>query len=232
MSVRAVLFDAGNTLLFLEYPRLAREVGLALGIPLEADRLAGCAAEAAFRLEQPGGGDHDRASRYLESLFLLAGVPEARLHQVRDTLLALHRQRHLWSGMDQDTPAALERLSAAGFRLGVVSNSDGRAADALAAVGIGHHFEIVVDSHLVGIEKPDPAIFQEALRQLALTPGEALYVGDIYQVDAVGARAAGLEVILVDPAGRHAHRDVPTVASVARAADWILARYPGPSAES
>lgn len=121
MSLKAVLFDAGNTLLFLDYGRLAPAVGKATGVPLTAAGLAANAGEAARMLERRDGTDRDRATRYLETLFRLAKVPEAQMQVVRDTLLALHLERHLWGDMDPETPGALKRLGAAGYRLAVIS---------------------------------------------------------------------------------------------------------------
>ncbi len=222
MSLKAVLFDAGNTLLFLDYGRLAPAVGEATGVALTAERLRAVAGEAARSLERRDGTDRERASRYLEAIFRLAGVPAAQGETVRDTLLALHREKHLWGAMDPRTPAALARLREAGYRLGVISNSDGRVVEGLGAVGLVGWFELVIDSADVGVEKPDPRIFGIALERLGLAAHEALYVGDIYEVDVVGARAAGLDVILLDPLGQHAGRDVTVAATVADVADRLL----------
>ena len=220
--IRAVLFDAGNTLVSLDYPRLAAAVGGATGVSLTGPGLAAVAGEAALALERGDTTDHDRASRYLELLFELAGVPRAQMTLVRNTLLALHHERHLFGAMDPATPAALTCLREAGLRLAVVSNSDGRAEEALAAVGLLEQFEFVIDSQLVGVEKPDPRIFRIALERMGLEPAEGLYVGDIYEVDVIGARRAGLDVILMDPLGHHAGRDVRTARNVAEAAELVL----------
>jgi putative hydrolase of the HAD superfamily len=107
----------------------------------------------------------------------------------------------------------------------VVSNSDGRAAAALAAAGLLDAFEFVIDSGEVGVEKPDPRIFQIALDRLGVSPAAALYVGDLYEVDVVGARAAGLDVVLLDPDGANAGRGVRTFRSVAELADGLLAAH-------
>lgn len=222
MSLRAILFDAGNTLLFLDYPRLADGVAAATGFPLTGESLAARASEAAMLMERGDTTDRERASRYLEQLFLLAGVPAAQLPVVRDTLLALHHERHLWGRVDPATGVALDRLRAAGFRLGVISNSDGRAEEGLVAAGLRDRFELVVDSQLVGFEKPDPRIFTWALERMGLSPDEALYVGDLYEVDVVGARRAGMEAILLDDAGNHRGRDVRTAANVADVAEMLL----------
>jgi HAD superfamily hydrolase (TIGR01509 family) len=222
VSLEAILFDAGNTLLFLDYPRLAAGVAARTGIPLTGAGLAAQAGPAATALERGDSTDRERASRYLETLFLLAGVPPEKLELVRNTLLALHLERHLWAGLQPGTVEALDRLRSAGYRLGVISNSDGRAAEGLAAAGILDRFEVVVDSQLVGFEKPDPRIFTTALERMGLGPEQALYVGDIYEVDVVGARRAGLDVILVDPEGKHRGRDVRTAAGVAQVAELVL----------
>ena len=222
VPLRAVLFDAGNTLLFLDHPRLAAAVGSALGLPLTGPALAAGAALAARAMEAPRLDDRARASAYLESLFLQAGVPSERLPEVRDALASLHGERHLWSGTAGDTHDALARLRSAGLRLGVVSNSDGRVAEALAAAGLSAYFDVVVDSALAGVEKPDPAIFRTALEALAVTPGEALYVGDLYEVDVVGARAAGLHAVLLVPPGAPKPAGCATVGSLAELADELL----------
>jgi putative hydrolase of the HAD superfamily len=200
--LRAVLFDAGNTLLFLDYPRMAAAVGAVLDLPLTGPGLAAGERGATRAMEAARATDSERAAAYLEALFLAAGVPAARMGIVRDTLTRLHGERHLWSGVAEDTPDALARLRAAGLRLGVVSNSDGRVEEALEAADLRRYFDVVVDSTLAGVEKPDPAIFRTALDVLGVPPSEALYVGDLYDVDVIGANAAGIPaVLLIEPGG-------------------------------
>jgi putative hydrolase of the HAD superfamily len=203
---------------------MAEGVGAALGLPLAGDRLAAGAAEATRAMEQVRGADRDRATVYLETLFTLAGVPAERLGEVRTCLAGLHEERHLWCATADGTFATLERLRAAGLRLGVVSNSDGRVEAALTAAGLRDCFEVVIDSALFGSEKPDPAIFRAALEALGVAPNEALYVGDLYEVDVLGARAAGIEAILLLPETTAAPSDVRRVASLAALADQL---FPG-----
>ena len=222
MKYRAVLFDAGNTLLGLDHERIAPAVGRALGIPLTAEQLRAASPYAALAMEEGKGSDQERALRYLELLFERAGVPAARMPEVRTVLWDLHAERHLWTGVDPGTAPALQRLRDAGIGLGVVSNSDGRVAEALEAVGLAEYFGVVVDSRIAGFEKPDPRIFLPALAALKVEPAEALYVGDLYEVDVVGARRAGMAAVLLDPAGLHASRDVPTARDVAAVADRLL----------
>lgn len=222
MTVRAVLFDAGNTLIGLDHERIAPAVASALGVTLTAAALRSASPRAALAMEEGESSDQERGLRYVRLLFEYAGIPMARLDEVEAVLWPLHRERNLWSGVEPGTAPALGRLQAAGYRLGVVSNSDGRAAEALEAAGLARYFSVVIDSKLVGYEKPDPRIFLPALAALGVTPGEALYVGDLYEVDVVGARRAGMAAVLLDPAGLHASRDVPTAPDVAAVADRLL----------
>jgi putative hydrolase of the HAD superfamily len=92
-------------------------------------------------------------------------------------------------------------LAAAGYRLGVISNADGRMEALLTMVGLRAHFEFVVDSELFGATKPDPEIFLEGCRRMELAAEECLYVGDLYPVDYLGATRAGLQAVLFDPWG-------------------------------
>jgi putative hydrolase of the HAD superfamily len=201
---------------------MAAGVGAALGLPLEAaalDRSAGAAARA---VEEVRAADRERARVYLEALFTRAGVPAARMEEVSACLQRLHHERNLWCRTADGTREALDRLRSAGLGLGVVSNSDGRVEEALEAAGLRDRFGVVLDSSRVGVEKPDPAIFRAALAALGVRPEEALYVGDLYEVDVVGARAAGMEAVLLGPAGGPARADCRRFASLVALADDLL----------
>lgn len=201
---------------------MASAVGAALDFPLTGDVLAAGAAEASRAMEAARGADRERAAAYLEALFRAAGVPGERMDAVRVCLTRLHVERHLWSSVAGDTREALARLRAAGLRLGVVSNSDGRVEAALEAAGLLQYFDVVLDSALVGVEKPDPAIFRAALDALGVRPDEALYVGDLYEVDVLGARAAGMDAVLLCPGGEAPEHRCRTIRSLALLADNLL----------
>lgn len=225
--IRVVLFDAGNTLISLDYERLAGGVSAAVGREISSGLMRSRAPEAAAALELGSGTDRERAVSYLEALFLLSGVRHEELEPVRAAVTQLHHERHLWIGVEPGTADALGQLRDAGLRLGVVSNSDGKVETALAAAGLRPYFDVVVDSTHAGVEKPDPRIFAVALEAIGAAPGEAVYVGDVYEVDVVGARRAGLAAVLLDPHGLHVNGDVPIIESLAELPGLISAGVPG-----
>ena len=164
-----------------------------LGAPLDPGRLAGATDAASRAAERAAGLDRDRARVVSGGAVPAAGVPAGRMGEVRGVPPAVHDESHLWCRVAPGHPGGARSLRARGLRLGVVSNSDGRVEEALVAAGLRECFDVVLDSALVGVEKPDPTIFRAALAALGVAAAEALYVGDLYQVDVVGARAAGME---------------------------------------
>ncbi|HUL01801.1 MAG TPA: HAD-IA family hydrolase, partial [Gemmatimonadales bacterium] len=106
--------------------------------------------------------------------------------------------------------------------LGVVSNSNGSVRALLAAAGLGDALDFVIDSGVVGVEKPDPRIFRLGVEQAGVAPHEAVYVGDLYSVDVLGSRAAGLGAILLDPRGYWGPRDCATARDLIEATGLIL----------
>ena len=203
MTIKAILFDAGNTLIFMD-PQVILPILEEFGSPADEADFRRAEVEARNRLsvrveEGAFGTEPHIWQEYFENLFLGTGVPESNLdalgHRIRD----VHRERHLWTHMDPETPAALDRLRELGYRLAVISNADGRVEDLIRDAGIWDRFEFVMDSEVEGVEKPDPEIFRRACRRLEVEPWECLYVGDLYPVDILGSRKAGLHAVLLDP---------------------------------
>ena len=97
---------------------------------------------------------------------------------------------------------SLAELGRRGMRLGVISNWDASARPILERHGLAGSFEQIIISSEVGCEKPDPAIFELAMQSAGVAPGECLYVGDNYYVDALGARRAGMNCLIVNRFGR------------------------------
>lgn len=143
---------------------------------------------------------------YFGAIFRGAGVQDSAMDEAGRLLREIHAGSHLWTHVAEGTEEALSSLAEAGYRLGVISNADGRVEAVLEDVGLRPHFEFVVDSELFGAEKPDAAIFLEGCRLMDLPPADCLYVGDLYPVDYLGATEAGLQAVLLDPLGLHRER--------------------------
>ena len=156
-----------------------------------------------------------RGRMFFAEIFRRVGVPESSFPVLAQRLFARHAEKNLWGNVRERTVETLEELRRRGYRLGVISNADGRAEQALEAVDLRGHFELVVDSGLVGIDKPDPRIFHHALEQMGgIDPHEAVYVGDIYEIDVQGARAAGMRPILIDPLWKWTDRDCERIRGI------------------
>lgn len=227
MIPEAILFDAGNTLVYADPVRMAdvfREAGA------DVDPAGVRAAERAARrllhdavTDGHQGTEPEVWHEYFVRLFAESGVPPEAMEAVGQRIREMHRREHLWTGVADGTVEALEGLADAGYRLAVISNADGRVEGVLERVGLRDHFEFVMDSDVVGVAKPDPAIFHEGCRRLDLPAEACLYVGDLYPVDYLGARGAGLDAVLLDPAGWHAQR-APGVAALRDLAGWLESR--------
>lgn len=229
--VRAVLLDAGNTLVFVDRHRVL-EIYRTHGV--EADETVFLEAEFQARevliqrIGEGGSGTEAHVWRaYFETLFRKSGVPEERMEQVGEALVRIHQEEHLWTWVEAGTGEALVSLRDAGYRLGVISNADGRIEALLQSRGLREHFEFILDSQVVGVEKPDPRIFQAGVERMGVPPEECLYVGDLYPVDVVGARGAGLQALLLDPMDRLAHYPVDRVRSVLDLPGYLSARGVG-----
>ena len=84
-------------------------------------------------------------------------------------------------------------------------------------------FETVVDSHVVGVEKPDPRIFGIALDRMQAGPDHAVYLGDVPSVDVAGATASGIRPILLDRHDLYPDVEAPRLRSIRELPDWLEA---------
>jgi len=139
---------------------------------------------------------------------LLSHLPAHR--DLLPDLVAAVRTSGNWSVVPPGTRDHLLRLKQK-YRLGIISNADGHIADLFVKVGLGDCFETVTDSGCVGVQKPHPEIFRAALRSLDVLAEESVYIGDVYSIDYVGARAVGMQAIVMDPFGTYADNGVPRV---------------------
>lgn len=200
---RAVLLDAGNTLLCLDLTEIASVLKRA-GIDIAPDELARAeyhgrrAINASLSRPDPST-DRDRGFVYFHAILAGAGVAAQRIPPLYEGIRKVNDANALWRVVPRGAHDMLARLRAEGFKVGVISNADGRVDAQLESVKLKAHLDFVIDSHVVGVEKPDARIFRMGLAQVGVAPEDAVYVGDMYEIDVVGARGAGIPGVLIDP---------------------------------
>ncbi len=227
-----MFFDAGNTLLRMNYAAIADALRAA-GHPVDPETLQRAEWRARVRLDTHllGGASTESRStgdRYLAYLLDEAGIADAA---VIDAMRRWRRDYNQPVGVfdtaDPDAEAALSLARGRGLRVGVISNSNGSVESIFESLGLRRHLDFVLDSYVVGVEKPDPAIFRMALERAGVPASDAMYVGDLYSVDVLGARRAGLGAVLLDPGGCWGPRDCDVVRSPLAAVEWALAAGAG-----
>ena len=223
MPIDTVFLDAGGVLVFPNWARVAERLGHH-GVTVTADALSAVEWHAKHEVDTGAAGQSDLVRGWLVfgRVFARAGVTsESAIDAAIGDLQAYHAEYNLWEIVPPDVVPALRRLRAAGKKLVVVSNANGRMRAALDRVGIGPHVDLVVDSSEEGVEKPDPRIFRRALARAESRPECTLHVGDLFHTDVVGARAAGLRAVLLDMVGLYGDHDCERVASLSALADLL-----------
>ncbi|MEJ2009948.1 MAG: HAD-IA family hydrolase [Acidobacteriota bacterium] len=223
-QVRAIFLDAGNTLLFPQIESIVQDLEAA-GFQArvehfrEAER-AGKRNLDKFLWPQIREGHPPRSANlaywehFLRALLEQIGATAENRQLALDLVIRRFRDIRTWSRVLPETVGVLNSLKSAGFFLAVVSNSDGSVEGQLQRAGLDEFLEFVIDSAVVGVEKPHPEIFEIALERAHMAPQNAVYVGDTYATDIGGAELAGLRGILMDPVGAYPDAACPRITSL------------------
>ena len=214
----AILFDAGGVLVLPDPtvlgPVLAYHGGDVTVAAHVRAHYAGMAAKSVAGVGETFWLEYNRA--YVRAV----GVTEDEA-DLAAVVLERTRNAWLWRWAVPSSVVGLRALHEAGVPLGVVSNASGQIEQVLARelcqVGDGPHtpMRVIVDSHVVGVSKPDPSIFDFALPHFDGIPRERIaYVGDSVTMDVGGARAAGLHPVLVDPYDDHPDADFDRITTL------------------
>jgi putative hydrolase of the HAD superfamily len=223
--LKTVFLDAGGVLLFPNWHRI--EDALARhGVTVSAEALSR-AEPRARRILDDGGTigattDASRGWLFFDLILEQAGVPRSAQTAAALAELHLYHQAHnLWELVPAEVVPALTALRQRGLTLVVVSNANGTLRKHMERIGLTSLFDVVLDSCEEGVEKPDPRLFQIALTRSASDPASTIHVGDIYQVDVVGARAAGIRPVLLDETNLRPDVDCDRVSSLRELVDQI-----------
>lgn len=210
-TIKTLFLDVGNTLISMDFDWIGEKLA-DIGIPCDpADiRRAEASARPALsaKIHENRNNPAFKARDFLFSNLLKNMALEApgkyrSLEEVSRYLIAElfpdGNALRLWSIVMPGVREALTQFRAMGYDLHVISNADGTIERQLVEKNLRPFFGHVIDSHVVQVEKPDPRIFQMALDRAGCHPREALYVGDIYHVDVLGAQSVGMQAVLLDP---------------------------------
>lgn len=207
---KVIFFDVGNTLLFPNRAKMLAPVSSELHPTLERWQELERKTKKEFD-QGMVGGTVDRGFWWRFHTYLLEDL--AHDTGVRDELVANTQNSANWDQILPGTREALGRI-AQKFRIAVISNADGGIERVLSRCNIADCFESITDSGIVGIEKPRIEIFQAALAAMNAHAEESLYIGDVYSVDYLGARNAGMDAVLLDVSGAYRDQDFPRVESL------------------
>jgi len=224
-QLRAIFFDAGNTLLFPQLERIVQDLDEA-GFPACVENFNKAEREGKRKLDEvlwpqiregrvPRTVNRVYWKHYLEALMHQMALPAEARPAAIEAVVERFRDIHTWSKVLPETVPALKSLKSAGYFLAVISNSDGSVEGEIRRSGLGEYLEFVIDSAIVGVEKPHPEIFEIALERAHMAPQDAIYVGDSYATDIGGAELAGLRGILLDLVGAYPDATCPRITSLA-----------------
>jgi len=225
MPLNTLFLDAGGVLVYPNWYRVSDTLHRH-GVDVAPDALWAAEPHAKRLIDEgtriQSTTDAQRAWLYMDLVFERAGIPpSAAVDAAVRELAAYHAEHNLWEYVGDDVVPALERLRAMVPTMVVVSNANGVLHRMFDRVGLTQFFDVICDSCVEKVEKPDPRYFHLALERSGSRAETTTMVGDLYHVDVVGARNAGLDAILFDPARLYEGVDCKRVASLAALADTI-----------
>ena len=230
--IKAVFFDLYNTLVHYEPPQEELQAAalkeLGTNVSPEVLRRPIVAAdeliynEIALRPLSHRSTEEKMALyiRYQETVLREAGLKYDQ--KLVLGLLGKMQQIKMNLVLFDDVAPALTDLQSRGIILGLISNVEQDMTETLTRLGLPSWLEIIVTSQDASASKPRPEIFQEALRRAGAQPPEAMYIGDQYQVDVIGANGAGMKGILLDRRGYYEDiTDCPRINSLSEVVEYL-----------
>ena len=228
MPIELLSLDAGGVLVFPNFERISDTLARH-GIRVSPDSLRAADPHGRFAVDTEERvalmSDADRGSLYFRLMFERAGVPaDAPLDRVFSELWSYHSEHNLWEHVPADVIPALERLAATGLPLAIGSNANGLVHRVFERSGLRRYFSVICDSQVEGVEKPDRRFFEILVARAGGRPETTLHVGDLYHVDVMGARRAGLQTMLIDPHDLYQEYDVTRLKNLNELATLITGR--------
>ncbi len=225
MTIQTVFLDAGGVLVTPNWARVAETMGRH-GVAVSAPTLASAELHAKRQLDAEFNGKLPAARSDGWSYFGLvlehARVPHtAAVDEAFADLREYDARWNLWEHVPEGVVPALDRLRELRLTLVVVSNTNGTLKALLERIGLAPRVDLVIDSFEEGVEKPDPRLFRIAIDRAGARLESTVHVGDLYCVDVMGARAAGVRAVLLDAANLSPDADCVRIRSLGELADRL-----------
>lgn len=230
--IKAVFFDLYHTLICYDPPRekIMAEVLGEFGIDITPEKLLypiNAADEFIYREHSrlPIGKRSEDDKKALWGQYQAIALKEANIEPTRELISYILGKMSLIKFepvLFEDVLSTLTDLKDKGLIIGLISNVDKDITGMLTKLELMPFLKVVVTSLESGYNKPQPEIFREAIRQGGIQPDEAVYVGDQYQIDVIGAGKAGMCGILIDR-GNHFNEDIkePKIQSLYQLCDYL-----------
>ena len=218
MQIDTLFLDAGGVLVFPNWTRVSEALARH-GVAADPKALAAVEPYVKRQIDVAHTGpvaEYDRRGwLYFDLILERLGIAasEATAAAVLE-LYQYHQQFNLWECVPETVEPQLGEFRRLGLRLVTVSNANGRLSELFDRLGLSKYFDCVIDSFLEGVEKPDARLFEIALSRSGARAENTLHVGDLYHVDIIGARAAGISAVLLDAADLYGDCDCPRVRSL------------------
>lgn len=222
-----MFLDAGGVLIYPNWWRISEALE-ARGVTVGPEALAAADPIARRELDDRKvvGGTTDASRGWLFFDLILGHAGSQTSEATRAALVDLHAYHaasNLWEYVPPDVVPALEALRGRGLKLVVVSNANGTLRAHMDRLDMSRRFDHVLDSADEGVEKPDPQFFEIALVRSGAVKETTIHVGDLYYIDVIGARSAGLRAVLLDEAGLRPDADCPRVRTLGELVELISA---------
>lgn len=219
MTIETVFLDAGGVLVWPNWERVANALR-ANGVHVDAQALIDADPLARYSLDEAqmigASTDQRRSMSFFELVLLECGIEMSERTEAALADIRMYQDEHnLWEIVPGFVRPAVRKLREAGYKLVVVSNANGTLHKLFDRLGLTPLFDVILDSHVEGVEKPDRKFFDLALSRSGAAAETTVHVGDFYNIDVKGARGAGLRAVLVDEADLHRDADCPRIRSIA-----------------
>ena len=226
--IQTVFLDAGGVLIFPNWERVSTTLARH-GVHVSAGQLAAAEPHAKRALDRGGTiratNDEKRGWLYFNLILEHAGTrPDDASAAALVELHAYHQRSNLWEYMPDDVLPSLRALQSLGLQLVVVSNANGTLQALADRLGVTECVNCILDSFVEKVEKPDARFFEIALARSGADRSSTIHVGDLYEVDVVGARAAGITPVLLDAANLYPDADCDRVGSLGELVELLRSR--------